>query len=66
MYANAWREVSIGSVFLTPGGTEMSRYRGSAATPSTGPLTPQKSPHTTRTVVPSSSVTDGMSPAFTS
>ncbi len=48
-YANACRYVSTGSVLRTPGGTDTSRYCGSAAMPSTGPVLPQKSPHTTRT-----------------
>ena len=52
--------------FPPPGGTDTSRYIGSAAIPSTAPLLPQKLPHTTRTWVPSSSVTSGMSGAFTS
>ena len=60
-YANAWRVTSTGSVLRAFGGTEMSRYDGSAAIPSTGPRLPQNSPHTTRTCVPSSSVIDGMS-----
>jgi hypothetical protein len=38
---------------------------GSAATPSTGPVFPQKFPATMRTRVPSSSVTSGISTAFT-
>jgi len=50
-----------GSDFLWPGATETSIYIGSAAMPSTGPFLPQKSPHTTRTRVPSSSVTSGIS-----
>ena len=43
------------------GGTKTSRYCGSAAMPSTGPRAPQNSPHTTRTRVPSSSVTSEIS-----
>ena len=39
---------------------------GSAATPSTGPRLPQKSPVMTRTRVPSSSTTSGMSRPSTS
>ena len=37
------------SVLRLPGGTETSMYRGSAATPSTGPRLPQNSPQITRT-----------------
>ena len=51
--------LSTFSTFACPGGTDTSRYRGSAATPSTGPFLPQNSPHTTRTRVPSSSVDFG-------
>lgn len=53
--------VSTGSDFRVSGGTQTSKYCGSAAMPSTGPRFPQNSPQTTRTVVPSSSVTSGMS-----
>src|SRR3989442_1483758 len=62
-YANACRERSIAIRLRRPGGTDTSRYRGSAATPSTGPVLPQNDPQITRAVVPSSSVTSGMSRA---
>src|SRR5687767_2560523 len=65
-YANACRELSTASRFRLPGGTDTSRYLGSAATPSTGPFLPQNSPHTTRTAVPSSSTASGTSRPDTS
>src|ERR1051326_4871263 len=65
-YANAWFVVSTASRLRAPGGTDTSRYRGSAATPSIGPCFPQNSPQITRTRVPSLSVISGMSCASTS
>ena len=59
-YVFAGRDMSTASRFFLPGGIEMSRYCGSAATPSTGPFLPQKSPTITRTCVPSSSTISGM------
>jgi hypothetical protein len=58
--------VSTGSVARRRAGTATSRYVGSAAIPSTGPVFPHTVLHTTRTRVPSSSVTSGISPDFTS
>ena len=55
------RDLATGRLRRVPGGTQMSTYCGSAATPSTGPRLPQKLPQITRAFVPSSSVTSGMS-----
>ena len=60
------RTVSTGNVFRCPGGTQTSRYLGSAAIPSTGPVLPQNSPQITLTFVPSSSAISGISGEATS
>src|SRR5439155_18079810 len=58
-YANAWFVRSTASLLRVPGGTDTSRYRGSAATPSIGPFVSHHTPHITRRLLPSSRVVSG-------